>query len=120
MDIRDIRLFPCKKIGISESGLVWRVDYEFLYIKNECMERGGLPLQYAFDEGWYIESFPKTISHLRLPDVVRILEINEKNHTMSREEVIADLVRASKWATDTLIDKDAMEFIAELKKELDR
>lgn len=120
MDFRDIRLFPCRKIGVSNDGLVTRVDYEFLYIKDNLVERRGLPLQYAFDDGWELYDCPKTASILYKSDIEKILELAKKSHAFSREEVIHDLVDARNWATDTLITEGAIEFIAELEKELEK
>ncbi len=118
IDVKDLTLFPCKKVGTLSSGLLWKIDYEFLYTDDDEIKRGGVPLQTAFDPGWDIDEIPVPIGIIHRFDIERLLEINEKECHMSREEMIMDIIDDCEWATDTFIVQNAREYLEELKKEL--
>ena len=118
IDVKDLTLFPCKKVGMLSSGLLWKIDYEFLYTDDDEIKRGGVPVQKAFELGWDIDEIPVPIGIISRYDIEKLLEINEEERHMSRKEMILDIIDVCEWATDTFITQEARGRLEELKKEL--
>lgn len=121
MELKDANIFPCRKFGMNEHGVIEPIDYEVVGIVDGKILRRGLPLQgpSQFDGYWRDGDYFDAIGILDSYTIDLIIDNWIREKVDERDACIKQLLRCTDWASDTFITKDAKERLEELKKEID-
>ena len=77
MELKDAKIFPCKKLGVNNDGIIVEICYEVIYIENDNIIVKGIPSPVVFDNGYSVNDLADPITVLHSGTIQDIL-LNSK------------------------------------------